>query len=405
LNIETPADPVRIAPLTTRRDMRLLRATRVIRAFGFGFATILLGVHLQSRKLSASEIGVVLGAGLAAASLSGLLAATSAGRWGRRATLSGTGILMALSGLDVAFATHTWQFILGGLTGMMGVAGTDLGPFLAVEQAVLAQRAPAGVRNRAFARYSLTGALAGSMGGFAAGAGSGLVATETFFVLFALLGVVTAAIPPFLSSAVEGEADAPVFGSLRPLIGLSALFAIDSFGGGLVANSVIVYWLHIRFGAPLTVLGPSFGAMSLLAALSFELSGRIADQIGLVNTMVFTHVPSNILLILIPFVPVLSWAIGILLLRSTIVSMDQPARQAYIVSIVKPNERSGAIALTGAVRGLSTAAGPVITGAAIQATAFSLPFIAGGLVKFLYDIGLFIGFRRRFGEHETRTKS
>jgi hypothetical protein len=199
---------------------------------------------------------------------------------------------------------------------------------------------------------------------------------------------------------MEATGSAPVFGSLRPLLGLSALFAIDSLGGGLVVNSVIAYWLHVRFGAPLSVLGPSFGAMSLLTALSFEFSGRIADRIGLVNTMVFTHLPSNLLLILVPFAPGLAWAIGILLLRATVVSMDQPARQAYVVSIVKATERSGAIALTGALRGIFQAVGPVITGVAIQAAAYSFPFIVGGSLKSLYDVGLFIGFRRRFGEHE-----
>lgn len=389
----------------TPRDIHLLIATRIIRAFGFGLATILLGIHLQSRGLSSREVGIVLAAGLVAASLSGLLSAAAGGRWGRRATLSGIGLLMTLSGLDLALATQPWLFILAGLTGMMGVAGTDLGPFLAIEQSVLAQRSAAGTRNRAFARYSLSGALASSIGGFAAGVGSGLVSTEALFLLYAVLGLATASIPLLLSRAVEGEPDAPVFGNLRPLIGLSALFAIDSFGSGLVANSVIVYWLHIKFGATLAVLGPSFGAMSLLAALSAEFAGRIADRIGLVRTMVFTHLPSSLLLVLVPFTPALGWAIGILLVRSTIASMDIPARQTYIVSIVKPSERTGALAFTGAFRGIALAAGPVITGAAIQAAAFSIPFIAGGALKAVYDVALYFGFRRRFREHEPPVRS
>jgi MFS family permease len=383
-----------------QRDVSLLMVARVARAFGFGFATILLGVHLQSRQFSPSEIGLVLAIGLAAASLSGLLSAAVSGRWGRRMTLSLIGVLMAVSGLDLAFATQHWQLLLAGATGMIGVAGTDLGPFLALEQAILAQRVDATARNRSFARYSLTGAVGGSLGGLAAGGASTVASTQEFFALFALLGLATAAIPRFLSSAVEGESRAPVFGNLRPLFGLSALFALDSFGGGLVVNAVVVYWLHIKFGATPAVLGPTFGAMSVLAAFSFEVSGRIADKIGLVNTMVFTHLPSNLLLVIVPFAPDLKSAIGILLLRSLIVSMDQPARQAYIVSIVKPNERSGAIAFTSAVRGIALVAGPLITGAAIQAAALAFPLIAGGALKSLYDVGLFIGFRRRFGDHE-----
>jgi MFS family permease len=386
--------------VTNRRDIRLLMGARVLRAFGFGFATVLLGVHLQSRGLRAGEVGLLLATGLAAASLSGLMAAAVAARWGRRVTLSCLGVLMALGGADLAFARSPWLLILAGFTGMIGVAGTELGPFLAIEQAVLAQRVTGQVRNRAFARYSVSGALAGSAGGFAAGASTGF-GTEAFFVLFAAIGAATAVVPYFLSRAVEGKPDQPAFGSLRPVIGLSALFAMDSLGGGLVVSSVLAYWLHIKFGATPAVLGPSFGVMSLLAALSFEMSGRIADRIGLVNTMVFTHLPSNLMLFLVPFAPTLGWAIGILLVRSTIASMDQPARQAYVVSIVRPNEQSGAIAVTGAVRGLAAAIGPLISGAAIQAAALALPFILGGSLKSLYDVGLYFGFRRRFGEHET----
>jgi MFS family permease len=383
-----------------QRDFRLLFAGRVVRAFGFGFAAILLGVHLQSRGLTSGEVGLVLAVGLAAGSLTGLVAAAAAGRYGRRQVLAATGVLMAVCGVDLAFATSTWLLVIAGLTGMMGVASTDLGPFLAVEQAVLAQTAPAQQRNRAFARYSLSGALAGAAGGLTAGAGSVSFRTPVFFLLFAVLGVATAIVPLLLSSGVEGEPDAPVFGSLRPLVWLSALFALDSLGGGLVVNSVLVYWLHIRFGAAPAVLGPAFAGMSVLAALSFELSGRIADRIGLVNTMVFTHLPSSLLLLTIPIAPALGWAIGILLVRAAVQSMDIPARQAYSVSIVKPAERSGALAFTGAVRGIAQSFGPAITGAAIQAAALGVPFLLAGSIKSAYDVALYVGFRRRFGDHE-----
>jgi predicted MFS family arabinose efflux permease len=143
--------------------------------------------------------------------------------------------------------------------------------------------------------------------------------------------------------------------------------------------------------------------MSILGAASFELSGRLADRIGLVNTMVFTHLPSNVALFMVPFAPSLPVAIAILVVRSTLVQMDQPARQAYVVSVVKPNERSGALAVTGAVRGVANGAGPVITGAAIQAASLGLPFFLGGALKVLYDVGLYVGYRRRFGEHELRS--
>ena len=391
--------------LTSRRDVRLLVVARTIRAFGFGFASILIGIHLQSRSLSPTEIGIALSTGLAAASLSGLLSAAASSRFGRRKTLTAIGLLMAVSGCDLALATPQWLLIVASLTGMMGVAGTDNGPFLAVEQAALTQAATARNRNRAFARYSLTGALGAAAGGFSASLGAGPMSTTVFFLVFALIGVTTAMIPLFLSDKVEGEAGTRAFGSLKPLIGLSALFAVDSLGSGLVTNSVMVYWLHVKFGATPALLGPVFGAMSILAALSFELSGRIADRIGLVNTMVFTHLPSNFLLVLIPFVPGLAFVLAILIVRSTVVSMDQPARQAYVVSIVPSNERSGALAFTGAVRGMASAAGPVITGAAIQAASFVLPFVTAGALKAAYDITLYISFRRRFGDHELARRS
>jgi MFS family permease len=383
-----------------RRDFALLIASRVMRAVGFGFAAVLLGVHLQSRRLTPVEIGVVLAVGLSAASLSGLLAAGAAARVGRRATLAAIGSLMALCGLLLAIGTGPVLPLLAGLTGMMGAAGTDLGPFLAVEQAVLAQATDQVGRNRAFARYSVTGALAGALGGVVAGGGTDLARTQIYFAVFAAIGVVTGLIPLLLSSNVESERHSPVFGSLRPLLGLSALFAVDSLGNGLVVNSVVIFWLHVRFGAGPATLGPAFALMALLGAASLELSGRLADRIGLINTMVLTHLPSNLLLLTVPFAPGLLWALAILVVRSLVVQMDQPARQAYVVSIVKPGERAGALALTGAVRGVANGVGPVVTGLAIQSAALGIPFFVGGTLKSLYDVGLYFGFRRRPGDHE-----
>ena len=385
-----------------RRDFNLLLAARVLRAFGFGFSAILVAVHLQARGLSPAWIGVVLAVGLGSASFTGLGAAWLASRIGRRRTLALVGVLMALCGIDLALAQTSWMLLLAGLTGMMGLANADLGPFLAVEQAMLTETTTLAGRNRAFGRYSFTGAIGIAAGGLAASAGTSLSRTVLFYWIFAALGLVTATLPLFLSERVEGEVrDAPAFGSLRPLLGLSALFALDSLGGGLVVNAVIVYWLHIRFGAGPEVLGPAFAAMSVLMAFSLEVAGWLADKIGLVNTMVFTHLPSNVLLILVPFAPGLEWAIALLLVRSLIVSMDQPARQAYVVSIVPPNERSGALAVTGAVRGVALAAGPAVTGVAIQAAALGIPFFAGGGIKILYDLALWAGFRRRLGDHES----
>ena len=383
-----------------RRDLGLLFAVRFLRAVAFGFSSVLAGLYLQDRHMSPLQIGAVLAVGFASAAVTGLFSANAQGRFGRRRTLAATGLLMAACGVAMAVATQYWIFILASLTGMLGVAGTDTGPFLAVEQAVLTEATSAQGRNRAFGRYSLTGALAGAAGGVIASFGSDVVRMQALFGLYAAIGLVTAVLPLLLSPALEGETAGPTFGNLRPLIGLSALFGVDAFGSGLVARSILAYWLHLKFGATPEVLGPTFAAMQLLGAFAFELAGRLADWIGLINTMVFTHLPSNLMLMAFPFLPNLWWAIGLLIVWSAAQSMDVPARQAYVVSIVRPSERSGAVAVTGLTRGLASAVGPAITGAAIQSAALGTPFIVAGVTKALYDVALYIGYRSRRAEHE-----
>lgn len=248
----------------------------------------------------------------------------------------------------------------------------------------------------------MAGGLAVAGGGLAAGYGSDLARSTQLFLLYAALGVATAALPLTLSKAVEVAAIRTRPADLRPLAGLAGLFALDALGGGFVANAVISYWLHRRFGAGTEILGPAFGAIALVQAGSYEVSGRLADRFGLVNTMVFTHLPSNLLLLAVPFAPSLAWALGLIVARFAISQMDVPARQAYIVSIVPASQRASAVAAIGAARGVAQAAGPALAGAAIQAGAFGLPFWIGGSLKAIYDLGLFAGFRGRRAEHEAR---
>jgi len=381
-------------------DRALLLGARGLRAFGFGFAAVLVGVHLERRGLSPALIGLTLGLGLAAASLSGLGSAALASRIGRRQTLAVSGILMALTGVDLALATQSFLLVVAGMTGMLGAASVDLGPFASVEQAVLAEAVPPDARNVAFARYSLTGGLFNAAGGLSATLATGAGWTEAFFLFYAAIGLATAALPMFMTAKVEAPIAAPAFGSFRPLAGLAALFALDSLGGGFVANAVIAYWLHVRFGADASLLGPVFAAVAVLQAVSYEASGRLSSRFGLVNTMVFTHLPSNVLLLLVPFSPSLSWAIGLLLARFALSQMDVPARQAYVVSIVPPAERAGAVAMTGAVRGVAQSFGPALAGIAIGAAAFGVPFFAAGGLKIVYDLALFKAFGNRRAEHE-----
>ncbi len=381
-------------------DRRLLLGARGLRSFGFGFSAVLIGVHLERRGLSPLLIGLTLGVGLAAASLTGLASAALAAVWGRRRVLAATGVLMAVTGIDLAFADQAFLLLLAGLTGMLGAASVDLGPFASVEQAVLAETAQPSERNVAFGRYALTGGLFNAAGGLAAALATSPAAAEGFFIVYAAIGLTTAVLALLMSSRVEAESGGRAFGRFRPLLGLAALFALDSLGGGFVANAVIAYWLHVRFGVGLSVLGPVFALVAILQALSYEVSGRLANRIGLINTMVFTHLPSNILLLLVPVAPSLGWAIALLLARFALSQMDVPARQAYIVSIVPPSERAGAVAMTGAVRGVAQSFGPVLAGLAIGVAAFGVPFFAGGGLKVIYDVALFAGFRNRRASHE-----
>ena len=378
-------------------DPVLLLAARGLRAFAFGFSAVLVGLHLERAGLSPGQIGVTLGIGLAAASLTGLGSAALAARLGRRWTLAVSGVLMALAGLDLASARVPVLLMLSGVTGMLGAASVDYGPFASVEQAVLAETVPAAGRNRAFGRYSLTGGLFNAAGGLSAAL---LTGTRTYFLFYAGTGMVTAILPLFMSDAVEGRRGHAAFGAFKPLAGLAALFALDSLGGGFVANAVIAYWLHVRFGAEPGLLGPIFGGVAVLQSFSYEVSGRLADRFGLVNTMVFTHLPSNLLLLLVPFSPNLASAVALLLARFALSQMDVPARQAYIVSIVPPGERAGAVAMTGAVRGVAMSFGPALSGVAIGAAAFGFPFFAAGGLKAVYDLALYAGFRNRRADHE-----
>jgi MFS family permease len=381
-------------------DRALLLGGRGLRAFGFGFSAVVIGVYLERRGLAPGLIGLTLGLGLAAASLSGLASASLAAHFGRRRALSISGLLMALTGLDLALAGQPTLLVMAGLTGMLGAASVDLGPFASVEQAVLAESVSPAARNVAFGRYSLTGGLFNAAGGLAAALATGAAGGRTFFFLYAAIGVITALLPQFMSSRVEAPGQAVAFGRIRPLVGLAALFALDSLGGGFVANAVIAYWLHVRFGVDVQLLGPLFAVIGLLQAVSYEAAGRLGDRFGLVNTMVFTHLPSNLLLLLVPFSPNLTWAIVLLMARFALSQMDVPARQAYVVSIVPAAERAGAVAMTGAVRGVAQSFGPVLAGLAIGAASFGLPFFAGGGLKIVYDIALFSGFRNRRAAHE-----
>ena len=385
------------------RDLLLILVARLLRACAFGMSAVVLGLQLERLGLSSAEIGVVLTIGLLSAAVGGVIAAAVSARIGRRATLAIAGALMALAGIDLAIASAPALLALAAATGMLGAANVDFGAYASIEQAALAESVVPSRRNLAFARYSLTGGLAAAFGAASAAFATTLERGRLLFAAYALIGVITA----WLALSLSPRAEAPIQGKaisrkqIRALTPLSALFALDALGGGLVANAVIAYWLHVRFGAGADALGPAFAAIALLQSASYEVSGRLANRIGLIRTMVFSHVPSNVLLALVPLSPTLPWAIALLLARFSLSQMDVPARQAFVVSIVLSQERAGAVAFTGLVRGLGQAAGPLLSGAAIQGAALGLPFFAAGGLKLIYDGTLYVAFRRRRGEHET----
>lgn len=382
----------------------MIVSARVLRAFAFGVSAVLVGLYLERRGLSATAIGFTLTIGLLVGAMLGLAAAAAAARIGRRRTLAVTGVLMMLTGIDLAWANRPWLLGLAGVTGMLGAASVDVGPFASIEQAALAESVTAERRNLAFARYSLTGGLAVAAGAVVSSWATTLQRGQVVFAGYALIGLVTAALALSLSARAESSTPGTVLrrSQLRKIGPLSGLFAVDSLGGGLVVQSVIAYWLHVRFGASPSVLGPAFAIIALVQAASYEIAGRLSNRIGLIRTMVFTHIPSNVLLLLVPFSPNLQSALGLLIARFCLSQMDVPARQAYVASIVPPPERAGALALTGAVRGVAQAAGPAVAGAAIQGAMLGLPFYLAGALKLVYDVSLFFGFRGRPASHEVR---
>ena len=308
---------------------------------------------------------------------------------------------MAVTGLDLALADQPALLVVAGLTGMLGAASVDLGPFASVEQAVLAEAVPPSARNVAFGRYSLTAGLFNAAGGLAAALATGAGGGTAFFLLYAAIGVVTAALPLLMSRARRGAGPAGRVRKLppagRPRGAFRAGFAGRRLrrerGHRLLAARPFRRGRRRRW-ARCSGRSPSCRRSRMRCPAGWAIA------FGLINTMVFTHLPSNILLLLVPFSPNFAWAVGLLLARFALSQMDVPARQAYVVSIVPAAERAGAVAMTGAVRGVAQSFGPVLAGLAIGAASFGLPFFAGGGLKIVYDLALFGGFRNRRAEHE-----
>jgi MFS family permease len=389
------------------RDVALIFATRITRLAAYGLLSVVLVLYLAALGLSEARIGLLLTLSLVGDVAVSLWMATSADRLGRRRMLALGALLMVLAGAAFLLTRDFTLLALAATLGILSPSGNEIGPFLSIEQAALAQLLPDHRRTQTFAWYTLVGSFATAAGALGGGWLAQLLQWRGFESLSAYRGVLLgylalggllAVLFLGLSPAVEAAA-APAAGRARHLglhrsrgvvLRLSALFALDAFAGGFVVQSLLAYWLHLRFGLDAAVF---FGA-NLLAGASALLAARIAGRIGLIRTMVFTHIPSNVLLALVPLMPTAPLAVALLLLRFSISQMDVPTRQSYTMAVVAPDERSAAAGITNIARSVGASASPVLAGALLANAALaSLPlFLAGGL-KIVYDLLLYRSFK------------
>jgi MFS family permease len=395
------------------RDGIVLFLTRFLRLFAYGALSVVLVFYLVSLGLSEVQVGLLLTLTLAGDIAISLLLTTRADQMGRRRTLIVGAILMA--GAGIAFAsTHNLLFlIVAGTIGVISPSGNEVGPFLSIEQAALSHVVSAASRTEVFAWYTFAGSVATALGALCGGTASGIVQGASFsasdsyravVLLYAALGMALAFLFLSLSSSTEVRDSRPEEGSARKLLGvghsrsivfkLSSLFALDSFAGGFVVQSFAAYWFYLRFGVQAVKLGVIFFWANVLAGISALLASRLASRIGLVKTMVVTHLPSNVLLILVPLMPNLTLAVVVLLIRFSISQMDVPTRQSYTMAVVRPEERSAAGGITGVARTAGAAMSPIFAGFLFsRPLLIDIPFFIAGALKIAYDLILY----REFG--------
>jgi MFS family permease len=380
-------------------DSRRLFASQGIRAFAYGFSAVLLGTSLEDRDVPTWQVGLVLGATVAGTAFMSVLVARYADRVGRRRWYAGLYVLLGVVGVVFAFAGSVWVLALAALTGVLSTEVIESGPFTSLEQPMLAGDLRGRAQVHGFGVYNAVAAVAGSFGALAAAvpdlAGSG--ETTGWFLLLVPVAVIGWVLASSLSDAVEPVAPSAegsrLVRSRRTVARLASLFALDSFGGGFTVSAFVAYWLRARFDTSPAVIGGTFFAMGLLQTVSFLVAPRLADRFGLLRTMVFTHLPSNLLLAAVAFAPNLGAAVVLLLARTALSQMDVPTRQAYVMALVDPDERTPAAAYTNTARYVSRPFGPPLAALA-QTVALGLPFVIGGGIKSVYDVTLWRWFSR-----------
>jgi MFS family permease len=396
--------------MTHQRDINLLFSTRIIRLFCYGFLSVILALYLAETGFDEKQIGLLFSLTLLGDAGISLWLTTHADRLGRKKTLLIGALLMVGAG-GVFVVTHNIVLLMAAaIIGVISPSGNEIGPFLSVEQAGLTQLIPNERRTQIFAWYNMVGSFATATGALAGGwlakilLGYGWTQLEAYRLVlmgYGIGGIVLLLLFLGVSPAIEVtdittevKHTLGLHRSRSVVLKLSALFALDAFAGGLIVQSMIAYWFHIKFGIDSGVLGSIFFGANVLAGISALLAVPLANKIGLINTMVFTHIPSNILLMFVPLMPNLPLAIGLLLLRFSISQMDVPTRQSYTMAVVAPDERSAASGVTAIARSIGASLSPTLTGILFSIPAlFNAPlFLAGGL-KIVYDLLLFREFR------------
>lgn len=404
------------------KDVRILFITRMLRLFGYGSISVILLIYLSRIGLSEPQIGLLLTLTLLGDTFISLWLTTRADCVGRRKMLVVGAVLMAFGGIMFAVTTDFAFLLLAATVGVISPSGNEVGPFLSIEQAALSSIVPGGKMTGIFAWYNLAGSFTTALGALAAGAlvqglqgilASPLESYRIVVIGYAGIGLVLACLFLGLSSTVEAASadrcEIPPalkkrFGlhrSERVVFKLSGLFSLDAFAGGFILQSIMAYWFHTRFGVEPALLGGIFFGANILAGVSALSAARIAAHIGLIRTMVFTHIPSNILLMLVPLMPDLTSAIIVLLLRFSISQMDVPTRQSYVMAVVNPDERSAAAGITGVARTVGASISPVLTGPLLAHAALaSMPFFISGGLKIIYDLLLYRSFKHDITSEE-----
>ncbi len=395
------------------KDIPILFVTRSIRLFCYGFLSVVLALYLSQVGIGEKQIGLIFSLTLAGDAGISLWLTTSADRFGRRRTLLIGALLMIAAGVVFILTKNIYLLMIAAVIGVISPSGNEIGPFLSVEQAGLTQLIPDNLRTKVFAWYNLAGSFATATGALAGGWLSEFLQKEgistinsyrAVLVGYALGGAILLLLFLGVSSSIEirRSPDQPAKQTILGLhrsravvLRLSGLFAVDAFAGGLILQSMIAYWFHIRFAIDPGIIGSIFFGANILAGLSALLAGRLARKIGLINTMVFTHIPSNILLILVPLMPNLVIAIALLLLRFSISQMDVPTRQSYTMAVVDPDERSAASGVTTIARSIGASISPSLTGIFLSVSGLiSVPFFLSGGLKIIYDLLLYRSFKR-----------